>query len=63
MEQGFYIRIRIKTEKQKRELIPIIETGTTKPSFKTKPKRKLIIGSVPLFKAESESETHTSPTH
>jgi len=36
----------LKTEKQKGEPIPIhiIETGSTKPSFKTKPKRKSIIG-------------------
>ena len=47
----------LKTEKQNREtnLIPIIETGSTKPSFKTKPKRKRIIASVPLFKTESDS--------
>jgi len=43
--------------------IPIIETRCNKPSFKTKPKRKCIIGSVPLFKSESKSETHDSPTH
>ena len=32
----------LKTEKQKRESVPIaiIENGSTKPSFKTKPKRK-----------------------
>jgi len=55
----------LKTEKRKREPIPIpiIETGSTKPSFKTKPKRKRIIGSVPLFKTEIESETDASPTH
>jgi len=55
----------LKTEKQKRELIPIpiIETGVAEPSFKTKPKRKRIIGSVPLFKMESESETVLSPMH
>ena len=42
----------VKTVKQKREPIPIsiIETSSTKHSFKTKPKRKRIIGSVPLFK-------------
>jgi len=51
------------TEKQKREPIPIIENRNTKPSFKTKPKRKLIIGPVPLFKTESESDTNASPTH
>ena len=55
----------LKTEKQKRKPIPvpIIETGSTKPSFKTKPKRKRIIASVPLFKTESESETDISRTH
>jgi len=55
----------LKTEKQKREHfpIPIIETSSTKASFKTKPKRKRITGSVPLFKTEFESETDTSPTH
>jgi len=55
----------LKTEKQKREPIPIpvIETGSTEPSFKTKPKRKRIIGSVPLFKTQSESETDVSPVH
>jgi hypothetical protein len=54
----------LKTEKQKREniMIPIIETGYTKPRFKTKSKRKRIIGSVPLFKGESESETDASFT-
>ena len=46
-----------KTEKRKREpiAIPIIESGDAK--------RKRIIGSVPLFKTESESETDTLPTH
>ena len=55
----------MKTEKQKREPIPIsiIETGSTAPSFKTKPKRKRIIGSVAVFKMESESETDHSPMH
>jgi len=47
----------LKTEKRKREPIPIpiIETGDAK--------RKRIIGSVPLFKTESESETDTLPPH
>jgi hypothetical protein len=50
----------LKTGKLKREPtpIPIIETGGTK--------RKLIIGSVPLFKTEmldSESEPDTLPVH
>ena len=55
----------LKTEKRKREHIPIpiIDTSSTKPSFKTKSIRKRIIGSVPLFKTEIESETITSPTH
>ena len=44
----------LKTEKQKREPIPIpiVEPASTKQSFITKPKRKRIIGSVPLFKTE-----------
>ena len=48
----------MKTEKQKREPIPIpiIGAGSTKPYFKAKPKMKHIIGSVPLFKTESESD-------
>ena len=41
----------------------MIENGSTKHSFKTKPKRKRIIVSVPLFKTEIESETDSSPTH
>jgi len=51
--------------KKKREPIPIriIETGSAEPSFKTKPKRKHIIGSVPLFKTVSEPETDVSPMH
>jgi hypothetical protein len=55
----------LKNEKQKRESIPIpiIETGSTKPIFKTKHKQKRIIGSVPLFKTETEPETEDSPTH
>jgi hypothetical protein len=59
----------LKTEKQKLEPIPIpiFESGRdTLPSFKTKPKRKRIINSVPLFKTESlesESETDSSPMH
>jgi hypothetical protein len=62
-----------KTEKQKRGPIPspIVETGGTpdsKPCFKTKAKRRRIIGSAPVFKSEStESETDTesgvSPVH
>jgi len=42
LHQGPYL----KTEKQEREpvSIPIIESGSTKPSFKTKPERKRIIG-------------------
>jgi hypothetical protein len=58
----------LKSEKQKREPIPIpiVETGGTQPSFKTKPKRKRIIVSLPLFKTEtldSESETDSLPVH
>ena len=58
----------LKSEKQKREPIPIpiVETKVTHPSFKTKPKRKRIIGSLPWFKTEtldSESETDSSPIH
>ena len=47
----------MKTEKRKQEpiLIPIRETRDTKP--------KRIIGSVPLFKTESESETDILPPH
>jgi hypothetical protein len=42
----------LKSERQKRDPnpIPIVETGGTQPSFKTKPKRKCIIGSLRLFK-------------
>jgi hypothetical protein len=52
----------LKTEKRKREPIPIpiVETGDTKPI----PKSKRITGSVPLFKTEtleSESETDSLP--
>ena len=55
----------LETEKQKREHIPIpiIETGSTKPSFKRKPERKRIISSLPVFKTKTESETDISPTH
>jgi hypothetical protein len=58
----------LKSEKQKREPIPIpiAETGGTQPRFKTKPKGKRIIGSLPLFKTEtldSESETDSLPVH
>ena len=41
----------------------VIGTGGTKPCFKKKPKLKRIIGLMPLFKTESESETVTLPTH
>ena len=56
----------LKTEKQKREPIPIpiVEPASTKPSLITKPKRKRIIRSVPLFKTEkleSESEIDSFP--
>ena len=58
----------LKSEKQKLKLIPIpnAETEITQPSFKTKPKRKRIIGSLPWFKTvtlDSESETDFSPFH
>jgi hypothetical protein len=59
----------LKKEKRKREPIPIpiIDTGGPNPSFATKPKRKRVIGSVPLFKeeslAESESETDSVSVH
>jgi hypothetical protein len=58
----------LKTEKRKREPIPIpiVETGGTKPSFATKLKCKRINGSVPLFETESlvsESETGSLPMH
>ena len=47
----------LKTEKRKQEPIPIpiIETGDVK--------RKRIIGAVPLFKTESDSETDTMHPH
>ena len=38
--------LKIETQKQEPIPIPIIEIGGTKPSFKTKPKLKRIIGSV-----------------
>ena len=47
----------LKTEKRKREPIPILITESADA------KRKRIIGSVPLFKTESESETDTLPAH
>jgi hypothetical protein len=58
----------LKSEKQKREPIPIpiVETKVTHPSFKTKPKRERITGSLPRFKTEildSESETDSLPIH
>jgi len=54
----------LKPEKKREPIsIPIRETGSTKPSFKTKPKRKRIIGSVPLFQTEIESGTDTSPMY
>ena len=47
----------LKTEKRKREPIPIpiMKSGNTQ--------RKRIIGSVTLFKTESESETDILPAH
>ena len=42
---------------------PIVETSSTIPSFKTKPKPKRVIVSVSLFKTEIESETDASPSH
>ena len=55
----------LKSEKRKRQPIPIhiIETGSKKSSFKTNRKRKRIIVSVPLFKTEIDSETDASPSH
>ena len=58
----------LKSEKQKREPnpIPIVETKVTYPSYKTKPKRERITGSLPWFKTEtldSESETDSLPIH
>jgi hypothetical protein len=58
----------LKSEKQKREPIPIpnVETKVTRPSFKTKKERKRITGSLPWFKTEtfgSESETDSLPFH
>ena len=44
--------------------ITIVETGSKMPNFKTKPKRKRIIVSVPLFKTESiESDSVTDALH
>ena len=46
--------------------IPIVETKVTHSSFKTKPKRERITGSLPWFKTEtldSESETYSLPIH
>jgi len=47
----------MKTKKQMRKLfpIPIIETGSSK--------MKCVIGSVPLFNTQSESETYVSSMH
>lgn len=47
----------MKTKKQMRKLfpIPIIETGSSK--------LKCVIGSVPLFNTQSESETYVSSMH
>jgi hypothetical protein len=63
----------LKTEKRKCDPIPIpiVETGGTpdsKPSFKTKAKRKCIIGSAPVFKtgsteSETDTESSVSPVH
>ena len=57
----------LKSEKQKREPIPIpiVETKVTHPSFKTKPKRERITGSLPWFKTETlDSEQKDSlPIH
>ena len=58
---SFISRPVLEDRKKKREPIPIpiVEPASTKPSFITKPKRKCIIGSVPLFKTErleSQSE-------
>ena len=58
----------LKSEKQKREPIPIqtVETKVTQPSFKTKTKRERITGSLPWFKTETldaESETDSLPIH
>ena len=53
-------------EKIESRPIHILETGGTKPSFKTKPKRKGIIRSVPLYKTDhlqSESETDSLSVH
>ena len=54
----------LKSEKQKREPIPIpiVETKVTHPSFKTKPKRERITGSLTWFKTETlDSESETDP--
>jgi len=41
--------------REKTQPIPIIETDSTKPNFKTKPKGKNINFSVPLFQSEPET--------
>jgi hypothetical protein len=51
----------LKSEEQKREPVPIpnVENGGTLSSFKTKSKRKHIIGSMRLFKTETlDSESN-----
>jgi len=58
----------LSSEKQKRGPIPksILYSGVTQPSFKRNPKRKRIIGPLPLFKTEtldSESEEDSFPVH
>ena len=58
----------LKSEKQKREPIPIpiVETKVTRPGFKAKPKGDRITGSLSWFKTEtldSESETYSLPIH
>ena len=60
---SFASRSKLNTEKYKREPLPIIGNGSNKPSFKKKHKRKRIIGSVPIVKTESESETDISSAY
>ena len=67
MDEGsFASRPLLKKRKRDPIPIPIVETKVTLPSFKTKPMRKRITGSLPWFKTEtldSESETDSLPIH
>ena len=62
-----FVCIKIHTRKKRNKNgtipIPIIETGSTKHSLKTKIKRKNIIGTFSLFKPVSESEKYAVPVN